>query len=65
MSVDSRGVFLYTDLMIKTKKYNLLNYFIYDNKDLPKAYVKRCEKFLKELNDKKRLHSNRYDTKQV
>jgi hypothetical protein len=51
--------------MIKTKKYNLLNYFIYDNKDLPKAYVKRCEKFLKELNDKKRLHSNRYDTKQV
>lgn len=49
--------------MIKTKKYNLLNYFIYDNKDLPKAYVKRCEKFLKELNDKKRLHRNSKDTK--
>ena len=57
------GFLVYTDLMIKTKKYNLLNYFIYDNKDLPKAYVKRCEKFLKELNDKKRLHSNSKDTK--
>ncbi len=60
---DTLGVFLYNDLMIKTKKYNLLNYFIYDNKDLPKAYVKRCEKFLKELNDKKRLHRNSKDTK--
>ena len=60
---DTLGVFLYIDLMIKTKKYNLLNYFIYDNKDLPKAYVKRCEKFLKELNDKKRLHRNSKDTK--
>ena len=58
MFLDICRVFLYTDLMIKTKKYNLLNYFIYDNKDLPKAYVKRCEKFLKELNGKKRLHSN-------
>jgi len=56
--LDTLGVFLYTNPMIKTKKYNLLNYFIYDNKDLPKAYVKRCEKFLKELNDKKRLHSD-------
>ena len=61
--LDTLGVFLYTDLMIKTKKYNLLNYFIYDNKDLPKAYVKRCEKFLKGLNDKKRLHKNSKDTK--
>ena len=61
--LDIHGVFLYTDLMIKTKKYNLLNYFIYDNKDLPKAYVKRCEKFLKELNDKKRLHRNSKDIK--
>ena len=63
MFLDICRVFLYTDLMIKTKKYNLLNYFIYDNKDLPKAYVKRCEKFLKELNDKKRLHKNSKDTK--
>ena len=63
MFLDICRVFLYTDLMIKTKKYNLLNYFIYDNKDLPKAYVKRCEKFLKELNDKKRLHSNSKNNK--
>ncbi len=63
MFLDICRVFLYTDLMIKTKKYNLLNYFIYDNKDLPKAYVKRCEKFLKELNDKKRLHGNSKNNK--
>ena len=46
-------VFLYTDLMIKSKHNNLLNYFLYDNKDLSKAYVKKCEKFFKELKTKK------------
>ena len=51
--LDTLGVFLYTDLMIKSKHNNLLNYFLYDNKDLSKAYVKKCEKFFKELKTKK------------
>ena len=34
-------------------KFDLLNYFLYDNKDLSKAYVKKCEKFFKELKTKK------------
>ena len=51
--LDTLGVFLYTDLMIKSKHNNLLNYFLYDNKNLSKAYVKKCEKFFKELKTKK------------
>ena len=36
---------------IMKKKYNLLDYFICDEKDLAKrqAYVKKCEKFFKQL----------------
>jgi hypothetical protein len=36
--------------MIRSKHNNLLNYFIFNKKDLSKAYVRKCEKFLKELN---------------
>jgi len=36
-------------MTIKSKHNNLLNYFLYDNKDLSKAYVRKCKKFLKEL----------------
>ena len=35
--------------MIKSKHNNLLNYFLYDNKDLSKAYVKKCEKFFNSI----------------
>ena len=31
---------------IRSKHNNLLNYFICDHKDLSKAYVRKCEKFL-------------------
>ena len=31
---------------IKSKHNNLLNYFIYDHRQLSKAYVRKCEKFL-------------------
>ena len=37
---------------IKSKHNNLMNYFICDHKDLSKAYVKKSEKFLKEISDK-------------
>ena len=33
-------------MTIRSKHNNLLNYFLYDEKDLSKAYVKKCEKFL-------------------
>jgi len=32
---------------IRSKHNNLLNYFICNHKDLSKAYVRKCEKFLK------------------
>ena len=69
--LDIHGVFLYTDLMKKHKNLNLKDYFICDNENLSVAYIKRCENFLRKLNyiskqnDKKRLHSNRYNTKQI
>ena len=31
---------------IRSKHNNLLNYFICNHKDLSKAYVRKCEKFL-------------------
>ena len=50
--LDIHGVFLYTDLMTKNKNLNLKNYFICDNKNLSVTYIKRCEKFLRQLNYK-------------
>ena len=37
--------------MIRSKHNNLLNYFIFNKKDLSKAYVRKCEKFLKEFKE--------------
>jgi len=34
------------------KHNNLLNYFIHDKRDLSPAYVRSCEKFLKEISAK-------------
>lgn len=31
---------------IRSKHNNLINYFICDHKDLSKAYVRKCKKFL-------------------
>ena len=36
-------------MTIRSKHNNLLNYFLYDDKDLSKVYVRKCKKFLKEL----------------
>ena len=46
---------------IKSKHNNLMNYFICDRKYLSKAYVKKSEKFLKEISDrlKKRKEENK------
>ena len=34
---------------VRSKHNNLLNYFIHDRRDLSPAYVRSCEKFLKEI----------------
>jgi len=38
---------------IKSKHSDLLNYFIYEDKDLSKEYVKKSRKFLKSIDNKK------------
>ena len=42
---------------INSKHSNLLNYFIHDKRDLSPAYVRKCEKFFKELSAKQRAAS--------
>ena len=44
-------------MKVRSKKNNLLNYFIFDEKDLSKNYVKNCQNFLNSL-------SNNLKTKQ-
>ena len=39
-------------MTIRSKHNNLMNYFICDHKDLSKVYIKKSEKFLKEISDK-------------
>ena len=38
---------------IRSKHDNLLNYFIYDDKDLSKEYVRKSKKFLKSIKNNK------------
>ena len=40
-------------MTIRSKHDNLLNYFIHDNKDLSKKYVKDSKKFLEDIKNKK------------
>ena len=35
-------------MTVRSKHNDLLNYFVHDKRDLSRAYVKHCEKFLKE-----------------
>ena len=36
-------------MTVRSKHNNLLNYFLYDKKDLSTAYIKSCDKFFKEI----------------
>ena len=36
-------------MTVRSKHNNLLNYFLYDKRDLSKVYVKKCEQFLNKL----------------
>ena len=38
---------------IRSKHNDLLNYFIHDPRDLSPAYVRSCEKFFRELGEKR------------
>ncbi len=38
---------------IRSKHDNLLNYFIYDDKELSKEYVRKSKKFLNSIKNKK------------
>ena len=38
---------------IRSKHDNLLNYFIYDDKDLSREYVRKSKKFLNSIKNKK------------
>lgn len=46
-------------MTIRSKHNNLLNYFIYDDKDLSKEYLKKCKHFLKN-----QLNNNKAKTKE-
>ena len=45
--------------MIRSKHNNLLNYFICNHEDLSKEYVRKSEKFLKEISDKLKKESKK------
>ena len=40
-------------MTIRSRHNDLLNYFIYEDKDLSKEYVKKSRKFLKSIDNKK------------
>ena len=44
---------------VRSKHGNLLNYFIHDRRDLSPAYVRSCEKFLKEISTKPQAPSSK------
>ena len=46
-------------MTIRSKHNDLLNYFVHDTRDLSPAYVKKCEKFLKEISDKQQATSGK------
>ena len=57
-------------MTIRSKHDNLLNYFIHDDKNLSKEYVKKSRKFLKSIDNKKvidifREVNNISDTRKV
>ena len=45
-------------MTIRSKHNDLLNYFVHDKRDLSRAYVKSCEKFLKEISLKLQASSH-------
>ena len=46
-------------MTVRSKHNNLLNYFIYDNKDLSKEYIRNCEIFFKEIETNNKEYERR------
>ena len=46
-------------MTVRSKHNDLLNYFVHDKHDLSRAYVKSCEKFLKEISNKPQAPSGK------
>ena len=46
-------------MTVRSKHNDLMNYFIHDKRDLSPAYVKHCEKFLKEISYKPQAPSGK------
>ena len=44
-------------MTVRSKHNDLMNYFVHDKRDLSRAYVKSCEKFLKEISLKQQASS--------
>ena len=42
-------------MTVRSNHNSLLNYFLYDKKDLSKDYVKKCEQFIDSLGYKNKL----------
>ena len=42
-------------MTVRSKHNKLLNYFLYDEKDLSKAYIKSCNKFFKDIEKKENI----------
>ena len=47
-------------MTIRSKHNDLLNYFICDNENLSKEYVRKSENFLKEISDKQKRNALKY-----
>ena len=52
-------------MKIRSKHNDLFNYFVHDTRDLSPAYVKHCEKFLKELSLKQQAPSSKLQAPSV
>ena len=50
-------------MTVRSKHNNLLNYFLYDKKDLSKKYIKNCEIFFKEIKTKNGVIKNEKNIK--
>ena len=52
-------------MTIRSKHNNLLNYFLYDEKDLSKAYVRKCKNFIDNIRAEVHIESLKELKKQM
>jgi hypothetical protein len=52
-------------MTIRSKHNNLLNYFLYEEKDLSKAYVKKCKNFIDNIRAEVHIESLKELKKQM